>query len=149
MTRDLAILAPVPEEHLKSGKIICDREGKVAFGFSDKGFFDKVDSERQGAEVEVLIYASQTKQPIGLKVSWRAVYIGCVNALGGKHPEGDRFRPETTRSDSNWNAFCEVRDLRPLPNPIEISTLRGYGKKPVETYSAKFVPRQPVCIKYP
>ncbi len=149
VTQELAILAPVPVMHLTSGIKVCLDQGKVAFGCSGKDFFDKVDNLREGAEVEVFIYASLTQQSIGAKVSWRALYVGYVDAVEGRHPEGERFRPHTTSNDGDWNAFWEVRDLRPLASPVEISTFRGYGNRNGATYNPSFIPRGPLLIEYP
>ena len=149
VTHKLAILAPVPQRHLRSGVKVCLDHGKVAFGASNKAFFDNVDNLREGAPVEVFLYASLTEQSSIPQVSRRAVYVGYVDAVDGKHPEGEKFRPPTTSNDGDWNVFWEVRDLQPLDNPIEISTFRGYGKQLGETYHPDFIPQKPVRIEYP
>ena len=149
ITNEFAILTPVPLRHLESGLETCREHGKVAFGSMGCEFFRNVDSKRGDKDVSAFIYASLVEQSIGAKASWQAIYTGYVNALQGKHPEGGKYRPETTNSDGDWNVFWEVRDLRPLPQPIEISSLRGHGKKFGENYSQNFVPKQPIRVKYP
>ena len=149
ITNEFAILAPVPLRHLESGLETCREHGKVAFGSMGCEFFKKVDSKRGDKDVSVFIYASLAEQSIGAKVSWQAVYTDVVDAQFGKHPLGGKYRPETTKSDGAWNFFWEVRDLCPLPKPMEISTLRGYSKKSEETYKPNFVPLKPMSIEYP
>ena len=53
-----AILAPVPEEHLKSGLDVVAAEEFVAYGSRKWEFFREVDSLRGDEHVPVLIYPS-------------------------------------------------------------------------------------------
>ena len=55
---DFSILAPVPLEHLQSGRAIASATGFVAFGSRKWELFRKVDELRGGARVPVLIYPS-------------------------------------------------------------------------------------------
>lgn len=152
-TEDFAILAPVPEEHLLDGKVVCEREGKVAFGSRAFERFRDADKERLGASVEVLIYASD---PIGHRravATWRGLYLGHVDGRNGAHPDGMRFRPPSTANhpDDNrghWAVFWEVTELRLIhPDPIPITRLRGLGKK--KYYADSYVPEGPLLIEYP
>lgn len=148
ITRDFAILAPVPEMHLKSGQETCDREQKVAFGSQAWELFREVDKLRNSNDVEVFIYASHAEKPI-LEVTWHAVYIGHKDSRNGRYKGDKKFRPSSTESDTpTWAVYWEVRDLKELPeaDQIRIPSLRGFRKK--SNYQP-FVPEQPLLIEYP
>lgn len=75
---NIALLAPVPLEHLTTGKKVAEAHGKVAFGSQMFELFRKLDLERKGQPVEVYIYASHHEgYPDGV-IYWRARYIGHV-----------------------------------------------------------------------
>lgn len=57
---DFAILAPVPLEHLQSGRDVAAREGFVAFGSKEWELFRRVDELRHGRTVPVLLYPSHS-----------------------------------------------------------------------------------------
>ncbi len=148
ITQDFAILAPVPEMHLKSGEETCDREQKVAFGSQAWELFREVDKLRNGDDVEVFIYASQAKKAI-LEVTWHGVYIGHKDSRNGRYPGDKKFRPSSSASDSpTWAVYWEVRDLKELPEAdcIQIVSLRGFRKK--SNYQS-FIPDKPLLIEYP
>ncbi len=136
-----AILAPVPLEHLESGKPIADATGYVAFGTNKWELFQKVDAMRDGARVAVLIYPSHGNETVdkGLTVSWFGWYDGHTHSKGGAHPDGMTHRPPTTGKYANdnvghWAAFWHVKGLRQLPKakhlPIsKIATVKGGWRK--------------------
>src|SRR5688572_5431931 len=115
---EFAILAPVPREHLESGKEIAESTGYVCFGSDLFELFRKVDQERHGAEVPVLLYASHTTELAdwGYVIAWRGVYVGCVEDADAKRAEElAGHRPPTTRkypSDnaSGWGVFWKVKE---------------------------------------
>lgn len=151
---DVALLAPVPFEHLEDGAEVCRREGRVAFGSRAWEVFRKLDHLRNGLPVEVYIYASHDPGPRRLAVSWHALYIGHVEGQNGAHPHGMRFRPPSTGKylDDNrgfWAVFWEVEDLNLLPEDKYIPTGRlcGLGKK--KNYGTNFVPEGPILIRCP
>lgn len=84
--------------------------------------------------------------------SWTGLYVGQVESIGGSHPDGMRFRPESTAkyAEDNerwWAIFWHVVDLRELPKsewkPVSRMTpLRG--KK---TYGHPLVPEGPILIQ--
>ena len=148
----VALLAPVPLEHLRSGSVVCAKEGKVAFGSRSFDAFAKLRDLADGAACDVLIYASDARLPGPPKVTWMARYVRFVEAKAGRHPDGMKFRPPTTESYSadnhgHWYIFWEVSNLRELP-PAEykaVSSLKsidGKGKL-AETY----IPRGPIVVE--
>ena len=149
ITRAFAILAPVPEEHLLSGKQICDEQGKVAFGICAFEVFHRVKTSQYSGTINIFIYASIPQVPIGPMVSWQAVYDGYVEARrNGSHPAGVRFRPPTAHQNDTpgWAIYWEVRDLRKI-DPFPIQSLKGFDKK--THYVPHFVPEGPLVIECP
>src|SRR2546428_8326838 len=96
VARHIALLAPVPLRHLGSGLVVCDREGRVAFGSAAFDVFHRLDSERHELLVDVYIYASHA-DIVRPEVSWRARYVRFVaGVFGGVHELGMKLRPPTT-----------------------------------------------------
>lgn len=150
---NIALLAPVPIEHLISGKEVCGREGKIAFGSNVFELFRELDNERAGLEVDVFFYASKSGA-VDQTVSWHGVYVGNVESIGGAHPDGMRFRPPTTArypedNSGHWGIFYEVRELKELGDDdrLAVSDLTGYGKG--RRYKDDFPPRRPYLIEHP
>jgi hypothetical protein len=56
---NIALLAPVPLEHLLAAQKIFETERKVAFGSQRYDLFRQLDKERNGQPVDVYIYASR------------------------------------------------------------------------------------------
>lgn len=149
---DLALLTPVPLDHLEDSTPTAEEWGKVAFGSNAWEVFRELDRLRGSLPVKVFIYASHSTSPVGLKVSWTGNYIGYVHSVGGAHPERERFRsPIAAKEDSAhfWGGFWEVEGLRRM-DPVEflaISDLRGWKK---QTYfKANFIPEGPLLVERP
>src|SRR5713101_8371343 len=116
---NVALLAPVPLEHLLDARTVCETQGKVAFGSRAWEVLRELDVLRHGLPVDVYIYPSHTDQPLSLEASWQAVYIRQVDSDGGAHPQGMQFRPPSTAkypSDNEgfWAIFWEVTNLRQI-----------------------------------
>jgi hypothetical protein len=93
----VALLAPVPEEHLVSALDVVREHKKVAFRSRSWQLFRQIDELRGDAPADVLIYASHsTVHHSPPTVSWRAKYIGQREARGGAHPDGMTYRPLST-----------------------------------------------------
>ena len=143
------LLAPVPLEHLNDGVEVCRAQGKVAFGTRVWETFEDLRVEA-GVGAPVLIYASHSADRLGSVVSWKACFCGWVPAVGGGHPDGDRYRPPSTQlgdedRSGDWLGFWEVTDLRQLESAerVPISSLRDRnGRK----YRRAFVPEGPILI---
>ncbi|HEY9825508.1 MAG TPA: hypothetical protein V6D19_08680 [Stenomitos sp.] len=160
-TNAFALLAPVPEEHLISGldaiaaQLDSDDLGagdvpKVAYGSMEFEVLAEVEKLRKGYSVEVLIYAShaQGEQPLKPEVTWRGLYVGCVQSRRGRYPGKSNVRPKSTASDrATWAMFWEVQELERLKTPIVISTLTGWKKK--VPFSTRYFPDAPLLIEYP
>jgi len=117
----LALLAPVPEEHLQDGLNVCATRGKVAFGSGKFDLFNKIDTSGLDQDLPVLIYPSASQNPESLKykVSWIGTYAGFVNSRMGRHPDGMKFRPPSTKkypldNSGHWAIFWHVKDLKTL-----------------------------------
>ena len=136
-----ALLAPVPLEHLESGKEIGTREGFVVFGTRKWELLRKLDELRGGAPVPALIYPSHEDTPAKLSyvVCWYGWYVGSVETANGQHPLDMKHRPPTTANyigdnRGHWAAFWHVEGLRQLPKtrhvPIgKLGTIKGGWRK--------------------
>ena len=150
---DLALLAPVPEKHLISGLKTCAQQGKVAFGTRSFEPFARL-RDAKAIGCDVYLYASHSAEPGPPKASWKGRYLGYVDAKNGAHPEGMKFRPETTLegetdNKGHWFLFWEISDLRKLDEGEArlISHLRGETSK--SNYKAAFIPEGPLVIQAP
>jgi hypothetical protein len=130
---DFAILAPVPLEHLESGRQIAADQGYVAFGSRKWELFRDIDERRQGWPVPVLIYPSHEDGPVktSFLVSWTGWYVGSEESGTGAHSKGMTHRPPTTGSyasdnKGHWAVFWHVRSLAELPKEqrLPISSLQ-------------------------
>ena len=137
----IALLAPVCESHLKSGLATEKIAGKVAFGCSAR--HNKL---QRDADVFICATPCSDSDPA---VSWHATFIGYTPAVdGGVHPDGMKYRPETTRGEKGWQAFWEVTNLKELPTS-ECMRIRKFISfrtgKPYQPY----VPQRPYLIQLP
>ena len=94
---EVALLAPIPECHLKSAAEIIGEMSKVAFGTNAYELFVELDAKKQ-QNVEVFIYASHTVTD-GLPIAtWHGRYVRCVNSNKvGQHPDNEEYRPPSAR----------------------------------------------------
>ena len=131
-----AILAPVPLEHLNSGLDTERAAGEVAFGTRKWELLRKVDELRGGLPVAVLIYPSHEDEESKLtyKVGWFGWYTHHVDSKNGAHPDGMRFRPQSTAAydtdnKGHWASFWHVTGLRQLPSNLArpIGKLQGFA----------------------
>ncbi len=77
----VALLAPIPLEHLSDGVEVCTREGKVAFGSQAWETLTKFE-DLGGVGAPVLIYASHNPSHVGAVVTWVARYADYVESRG-------------------------------------------------------------------
>jgi hypothetical protein len=150
---EVALLAPVPLEHLKSAYEHFPRGHKIAFGSRAFDVFHEMDNLRKGRAAEVYLYASHSGEMGRPCVTWRARYTGYVDSVDGAHPRDMEFRPPSTLkypgdNSGYWALFWEVEGLEPLNGAsIPIARLRGYRKKGF--YKPTFVPEGPLLIERP
>jgi hypothetical protein len=150
---NVALFAPVPHEHLLDGIRTVQREGKVAFGSMKWELFRELDSLRKGQFVDVYIYASHITGDLNLTASWKGRYIGHKPSLAGAHPDGMRYRPESTGKyhDDNaghWAVFWEIDRLNEVAREhclevtdlISLRTGKHYPASP---------PEGPMLIEHP
>lgn len=151
---NVALLAPVPLEHLLDGRTTLLAEGKVAFGSRAYERFLQLDELRKGMPVDVYIYESHSDGHHDFRVSWHARYTGFVKSEMGAHPHGMRFRPASTakytRDNSGyWAVFWEVDSLEQIPEEKRrhVGDFTGFGKK--KAYGDAFSPEGPLLIEHP
>lgn len=147
----VALLAPVPIEHLRDAIAVCEAEGKVAFGSRAWEVFRELDAERHGAPVDVYIYPSGDPKSEKLEASWYGRYVGHVESKNGAHPEGMRLRPPSTAkypadNKGHWAVFWELDQIRELPAIERISTGDFVGHKTGKQYKKNFVPEGPLIV---
>ncbi len=150
---DIALLAPVPLEHLEDGIDICRKQGKVAFGSRAWEIFRELDALRNGRPISAFIYASMSQSVGPPTVTWRAQYIGHVESKNGAHPQGMKFRPPSTakyQSDNKgwWAIFWEVANLEPLENSEQI-LIKDLQSRSGTFYKPEFIPEGPIIIPAP
>ncbi len=158
-TYAFAILAPVPERHLRSGleaiaaQLAADPPvipPVLAYGSKAFELFRKIDIERGEHSVDVFIYASHAnEQTLKLRATWKASYIKHVESRRGRYPGNALHRPPSTEQDRQdyWAIYWLIQDLAELATPIPVSELRGYGKK--ADYLTNFVPEGPLLVEHP
>jgi hypothetical protein len=136
VVHDFALLAPVPHEHLESGRPVAEKTGFVAFGTNKWELFRKLDDMREGDPVPVLIYPSD--EGIAAKASfivrWFGWYIDHVESNNGRHPKGMSHRPPSTEKYAadnigHWAAFWHVKGLHELPpeKRVSIGKIQSYA----------------------
>lgn len=141
-----AILAPVPEEHLRSALLPSMTTAPyIGFGTNKWELLRQVDHMRNGLPVPVLIYPSHEGAPFNGRVEWFGWYHGHVFAnAAGRHPQGSAVRPPTTVSDGRWAAFWNVTGLRFLEAasrmPIgKIQGMKGGWRKDAPPHGPELV----------
>jgi hypothetical protein len=146
----IALLAPVPKEHLESSLIKLQTVNRVAFGSGNWDVFFKLDQERGDKPVDVYIYESYGGGQYDFRVSWRARYLRKVGAtVNGLHPDDMMFRPESDSDGGDFLLFWEVESLEKIAelNRVHVGTFIPFGKK--KPYGNSFVPRGPMLIRHP
>jgi hypothetical protein len=88
---------------------------------------------------------------VPLSATWRGLYVGQVEARGGAHPEGLRYRPPTTAQypddEGYWAIYWHLADMRELTpeERIPIADMTGWRAK--RPYGHPFEPEGPILIK--
>jgi len=151
---NIALLAPVPKEHLDDGRKAQLERGKVAFGSMKWKTFRELDELCKGMPVDVYIYESEGIGKFNANATWRGRYIGHVESDMGAHPAGLTFRPESTAkytadNQGHWAVFWELDLLEPVPQVKEVwvGDFTGYGKK--KAFGHSFSPEGPILIEHP
>lgn len=145
---EVALLTPVPLEHLESGLAVCEREGRVAYGTESGMVLSELAALAKDAECTVLFYASHTSSSGPARVTWSARFLGLVEAKSGRHPEHNRLRPRSTDSDGDWLIFYEVADLKKL-EPADQLTLGSLKTTKGKKLAKTFIPQGPTLIENP
>lgn len=148
---DVILLAPVPLVHLESAGKTLDEQGKVAFGSRAWEVFQKLDQERAGRPVEAYLYASWDGTTTRIEATWRARYIGQVESRAGAHPDGLRFRPESslqseTDNKGHWAIFWEVDQLQRLEGDARIPFTRFCSHGTGKAFKPNFIPEGPLLV---
>lgn len=145
-TADIALLTPVPAQHLESGMKVCTETGFVAFG-TDSGMvlseFRLAVDEAQPADI--LFYASESSRLGPAAATYRGRFAGYDGAVSGRAKrDWAKHRPPTTEHDGAWQSFYLVSDLRKLDAPIVLTTLTKHGS--AGKLSKTFIPLGPLIV---
>ena len=148
-TADIALLTPVPAQHLGSGLRVCTETGLVAFG-TDSGmvlseFRLAVD---EGHPADILFYASESSRAGPAAATYRGRFAGYDGAVSGRvKTDWAKHRPPTTEHDGAWQSFYLVSDLRKLDAPIVLTKLTKHGN--AGKLSKAYIPLGPLIIDTP
>lgn len=155
MPKDIALLAPVPLEHLQAGEGIASAAGFVAFGSMKWELFRKLDDLRHGQRIPAFIYPSHESDPtkVAFVIRWFGWYVGHVDSAGGAHPAGMAHRPPSTASyatdnKGHWAAFWHVAGLQELPKPRQVP-ISDFQTHPSGTWRKNAPPRGPEIVAAP
>jgi hypothetical protein len=148
-TADVALLTPVPSQHLESGLSVCTETGFVAFGTGSgmvlSEFRLAVD---KGHPADTLFYASESSRVGPAAATYRGRFAGYDGAVSGRAKKHwANHRPPTTEHDGAWQSFYLVSDLRKLDTPIVLTTLTKLGA--AGKLSKAFIPLGPLIIDTP
>lgn len=147
--QDIALLTPVPLEHLTDGADVARERGKVAFGSRAFEVFRNLDGLRKELPVDVYIYASHAEGRPKFEVSWHGAYVGVVENPRASDLD---YRPPSTLGEENlgyWALYWHVQNLRQVPSEerIPIRELIPLGK--TKPYGRGFAPEHPILIEHP
>lgn len=147
----IALLMPVPWEHLADGETVCKREGKVAFGSNAFEILHKFQTEG-GVGMHVLIYSSHEHQPGVPQVTWRATFLGMAKGEDYSVQDLRQYRPESCwdedRTGPGWGCFIEVSDLERLDEEDAV-TVREIPTRSGRPHAPDFIPRGPTVVTDP
>jgi hypothetical protein len=146
---DVALLAPVHEQHLISGLETTDATGVVAFGTNAAltllEFRSLVDEAHQA---DILFYASHSQKGGPPCATYRGRFAGYDGADMGKAKIAWlKHRPPSTDSDTGWSGFYLVWDLQRIERPVLIAALKKYSGR--AKLAKTFVPIGPLIIDTP
>ena len=91
MQTHLALLTPVPVEHLHSGLEVCTREGRVAYGSNSGLCLAGLRHDLEGEECDVLFFASHEGVSGPAKVTWWEDSEDCASLAMAGTPNMDVF----------------------------------------------------------
>lgn len=140
----LALLTPVPLEHLEDGLGTCE-SGRVAFGSQAWQVFGRLPERAR-----VLIYASHGGDPRPV-ASWDATFIRYISTERYLGNGRRRYRPPSAEEEDvsgYWAGYYEVSDLRrlPLDEQVAVGSLRDeHGRR----YPRAFIPEGPIVVTDP
>ncbi len=143
--RHIALLAPVPSEHLTSAAEKIKKVPMVAFSSKMSELFADLEVKRNNMLVDVFLYASHSDGGFDGVVSWRAKYVGIADKETAKP-----YRPDSTWSDTyDSEIFWLVKDISELEEGkrIHVASFTGYGK--MNPYGKAFPPHRPLLVKHP
>lgn len=146
---DIALLTPVPLQHLESGLAKCRQTGLVVYGTEATIVLsDFAKSVEDGSSADIFFYASEGRAVGPPVVTYRGRFEDYRGARAGRaDKEWSRHRPDSTSSDGAWQSFYAVSDLRKLEEPIPISQFSK--RNTATTLSRTFYPRGPIIIDAP
>lgn len=145
----MALLTPVPLQHLESGLDKCGETGLVVYG-TDAAMalaeFASGVSDHVGADI--FFYASEGASMGRPAATYHGKFAGFRGARAGRaDKEWIQHRPDSTSGDSAWDGFYAVTELRKLNQPVPISQFSKWGAK--RNLAPTFVPRGPTIVDAP
>lgn len=152
---DFAILAPVPELHLRTGQQVARERTHVSFASKKWELFQEIDRLREGSEVPVLIYASHDElaEP-SFRVSWCGWYVGCLTdrddmireeRLGHRPPSTIGNRHDDHRA---WAVYWRVRALKPV-SAEQVGSIGSFRSYKSGHWRQGSAPRGPELVDRP
>lgn len=153
--RHIALLAPIPKEHIDLAPVKFHKVNRVAFGSRNSDVFFKLDQERDGKPVDVYIYESDESGQYDFRVSWHARFLQSVAAIDGAHPDKMVYRPDSTAKSpediegEDWLLLWELDSLEEIAEEdrVHVGAFTPFGKN--EPYGNSFVPVGPMLIQHP
>jgi hypothetical protein len=152
MTDMYALLCPVPAEHMSEAIKTCNIHESVAFGSNRYEMFyvpiTKAQKIDEGARVLICVTQSGNHGQAAAdffrkkQVTYEARYVQWTPANAGIHPNPN-LRPRSAKeTDSKFEGFWEIRELKERAFPIKLDGLTGRNtKSPVLTK-----PRRPMFV---
>jgi hypothetical protein len=152
---NVALLAPVPREHLADGLYTAQTKGRVAFGSMKWETFRELDRLRKGMPVDVYIYESDGIGKTNSKTTWRGRYCFHKESEMGAPPADIKpFRPDSTfkyeaDNQGHWAVFWVLDSLEKVTEGKEVWVGEFTGYRKGKAYGHSFSPEGPLLIEHP
>jgi hypothetical protein len=152
VTEKRTLLCPVPAEHMRDAIKACNVHKSVAFRSNRyEMFYDattKAQKIDEGTRVLICVTQSGNHGQAAAdffkekQVTYEARYVQWTPADAGIHPNPN-LRPRSAKeTDSKFEGFWEIRELKERAFPIKLDGLTGWNtKSPVLT-----MPRRPMFV---
>lgn len=148
-TADVALFAPVQEQHLEIGLERCAETGFLAFGTGSgmvlSEFKSPIDVDHPA---DILFHASESTRAGRPSATYRGRFSGFEGAVGGKAKFAwARYRPLSTANNGKWQSFYLFSDLKRLDAPVPLASLTKQGQR--GKLAKTYIPHGPLLIDTP